>query len=264
MAAVAGLVLAATGAALGPVAQSIRTLDGSGETPAGARIEAVMGNGLAVAALGGFRALAADYLWLETYLAWAAGDRPATTTLIGLVTAMDERPEAFWLNGARMIAYDMAQWRLAEAAGRGPVSAAERRRIRGEQAGAALDLLEDARRWHPRSAAICIEMANVELCGRGNVAAAARWYRVAAGLPQAPRFAGRIHAELLRRLGRPAEAYLWLRRLHPTLPKGDPEAMPDVVLARIRALEAELQVTPGKRYTPTEVDGIGQCVQKKN
>ncbi len=260
----AGLVLVAAGMALQPLAESIRASGGFGESPAGARLDAVLGHGLAVAALGGFRALAADFLWVKTYLAWAAGDRPATNLLIGLVTAMDERPEAFWLNGARMTAYDMAHWRLAEAAGRGEGSAAQLGRIREEQAGAALELLEAARRWHPHSAAICIEMANIELCGRGDVAAAARWYRMAAELPQSPHCAGRIHAELLRRLGRRAEAYDWLRRLHPKLPTGDAEAMPDVVLARIRALESELQITAENRYTPTEVDGIGQSEQKKN
>jgi len=264
MAAAVGLVLAAAGAALQPLGDAVQGAAGPAEPPlAGARLDAILGRGVSVAVLGGYRALAADLLWLETYLAWTAGDRPATSALIRLVTAIDERPVSFWLNGARMIAYDMAQWRLAEAARDGDDSPEARRRIRAEQAGAALELLADARRWHPRDAAICIEMANVELCGRADVAAAARWYRAAAELPQAPPCAARVYAELLRRQGRPAEAYAWLRQLHPTLAANDPEAMPAVVLERIRRLEVELGIPAGDRYELPGIDGKTQRGQKK-
>lgn len=265
MAAVVGLALVATGAALEPVADPLRRAAGGAEPAlAPGRLDAIVGRGVSVAVLGGYRGLAADVLWLETYLAWADGDQPATTALIRLTTAVDERPEAFWLNGARMIAYDMAQWRLAAAARDGAESQAVARRCRREQADAALALLAEARRWHPASAAILIEMANIELCGRGDVAAAARWYRAAADLPQAPPCAARIYAELLRRQGRRAEAYAWLRRLHPTLPPGDPEAMAEVVLARIRELETELEIPAAGRYPSPGIDGSAQGGQKKN
>ncbi len=264
-AAVAGFALLAAGAALQPLADSLRGAAGVAEPPpAGARLDAMVGRGVSLAVLGGYRALAADLLWLETYVAWRAGDRSATAALIRMVTAVDERREWFWLNGARMIAYDMAHWRQAEAAADGNDSPARRRQIREEQAGAALDLLAEARRWHPRSAAVCMEMANIELCGRADAAAAARWYRAAAGLPGAPHCAARIFAELLRRQGRRTEAYAWLRRLHPTLRRGDPEAMPDVVLARIRELETELGIPAAARFAPPEIDLKSQRGQKKN
>ena len=245
------LALVAAGAALQPVAGPVRVA--LGPTVSAGRVirrDALVGRSVSVAVLGGFRALAADLLWLETYLAWAAGDQAATQALIRLVTSVDERPESFWLNGARMMAYDVAQWRIAAADRTGEPLAAVRRRIREEQAGAALDLLAEAQRWHPRSAAICIEMANLELFGRTDLAAAARWYRTAAEMPRAPHCAARIYGELLRRQGCRAEAYAWLRHLHPHLPRGDPEAMPDVVLARIRDLEDQLAIPEANRYAP--------------
>jgi len=217
--------------------------------PAGAVAE-TSAPAISAALLGGCRALVADGLWLETYEAWVRRDAAATTALIRLTTAMDDRPLYFWVNGARMLAYDLAQWRLDAAAAGGAVPAAVRARITAEQAELALGYLAEARRRHPQSADLCVEIANLHLHQRGDPAAAARWYREAAGRPDAPYYAARIHGELLRRLGRPAEAYAWLCHVHASLPPDDAAAMPALVLARIRALEAGLAIAPEKRYAP--------------
>jgi hypothetical protein len=250
-----GLLLAGLG--LRPVAAwseaATRGPEGAGPV---ADYRPLMGRGWGAAVLGGFRALVADGLWLKTYRAWSAGNLPATQTLIHLVTIVDDRPVFFWLNGARMLAYDMTQWRLAQTGAVSPPPAAVRRRIAEEQAALALQYLEEARRRHPDNAALCVEMAHIHLNLRADVAAAARCYRQAAELPDAPRYAARIHAQLLRRLGRPREAYLWLCRLHPTLPARDPEAMPDVVLRRIRDLEQTLAIPAAERYAAPAKDGL--------
>ncbi len=209
----------------------------------------VTGAGVSAAMLGGLRALVADGLWLKTYQAWAACDLPATERLIRLVTTVDDRPVCFWLNGARIMAYDMSEWRRAAHA-RGGGSADGERRIVEEQAETALGYLADAHRCHPESAAVCVETANIQLYRRRDLLAAAEWYQRAAGLPDAPYCAARIHGELLRRLGREREAYLWLCRLHPHLPANDPEAMAEVVLQRIRGLEEALSIPEGDKYKP--------------
>lgn len=253
-----GLLLAGLG--LRPLAAwSEATMRGPDAAGAVADFGPVMGRGLSAAVLGGFRALVADGLWLKTYRAWSAGDLPATQILIHLVTVVDDRPLFFWLNGARMLAYDMTEWRLAKIGAAGPAPAAVRRRIADEQAALALRYLEAARRRHPDNAALCVEMAHIHLNLRADVAAAARCYRQAAELPDAPRYAARVHAQLLRRLGRPREAYLWLCRLHATLPARDPEAMPDVVLQRIRELEETLAIPAAQRYAaPVEPARAGE------
>jgi len=212
------------------------------------RMNAVLGHGLSMAVLGEFRALVADLLWLKTYWAWMACDLPVTETMIRVVTTVDERPLCFWLNGARIMAYDMTQWRLRAASQKGAVPAALLRRIRDEQTGAALRLLENARGQHPESAAVCVEIANIHLNCRRDPAAAACWYRRAAALPDAPYYAARIYAELLKRLGRQREAYVWLRQLYPTLPPGEEAAGALIVLERIRGLEKVLVVPDSERY----------------
>jgi len=209
---------------------------------------AAAGQGLTLGVLGGFRAIAADFTWLRVYVIWETRDLPATETLLRLVTALDPRPLYFWLNGARIVAYDMTAWRIAAAGGYDAVPVALQERIGVEQARLALRRLDEAMAFHPASAELWIERANLELNRLHDTAAAAASYRRAAEQPGAPYYAARLHAELLRRFGRKAEALAWLVKLHPRLPRNDEAACADLVLERIRQLERELRVAPEAAY----------------
>lgn len=212
-------------------------------------ISTAVGPGVALALLGGFRALVADAVWIRMYATWEKRDLPATDSAIRVVSAIDPRPVYFWLNGARIVAYDFAAWRIEAEGGN---DAAPRERQDGivrEQAGRALGLIDRALLFHPESADLWIERANIELNRIQDVAAAAESYRRASELPRAPYYAARLHAEMLRRLGRHAEALAWLVKLHPTLPNEE-AAAPDVVLARIRELERQLGVPAQHVYRP--------------
>ncbi len=200
--------------------------------------------------LGGFRALAADFLWLRMHALWETRDLPGTQTLIGLTTAVDPRPIYFWLNGARILAYDLPAWRIGAEGGYETVPVERQRVIEAEQARLALRHIAAARRVQPASATLWIEQANIELNRLHDVAAAAESYRQAWAQPGAPYYAARLHAELLRRLGRKAEAYAWLRALHPQLPGHDEGAGAVLVLTRIRELERELAMSPPETYQP--------------
>lgn len=213
-------------------------------------VSTAVGPGVALALLGGFRALVADAVWIRMYATWEKRDLPATDSAIQIVSAIDPRPVYFWLNGARIVAYDFAAWRME---GEGGNDAAARERqdvIVREQAGRALSLIDRALIFHPGSADLWIERANIELNRIQDVAAAAESYRRASELPRSPYYAARLHAEMLRRLGRNSEALAWLVKLHPTLPNEE-AAAPDVVLTRIRELERQLGVPPQKVYRPT-------------
>jgi hypothetical protein len=191
------------------------------------------GSGGTLAVLGGLRSVVAGSFWLRTNLAWERKDAVATAALLHLTVAADERPLHFWLNGARMLAYDLPEWRIEAGA-----PAALRRRAVVEQAGAALDFLQRGMEWRGPSPEILIEMANIRLRALGDREGAARLFRRAAELPGAPYYAARVHAELLRELGHPGEALAWLRQILPGLPANDPAARRDVVLQRINELES--------------------------
>jgi hypothetical protein len=211
---------------------------------------AAAGQGVTLALLGGFRALVADVVWLSMYAAWERQDLPQTETLLRLVTAIDPRPAYFWLNGARILAYDLTAWRIARAGGYEQVPEGVQDRIGREQARRALQFLDAGMAYHPRSADLWTERANIELNRLQDLAAAAESYRRAWEQPDAPYFAARLHGELLRRLNRKAEALAWLTTLHPSLPAGVEGARADVVLERIRELERELAVPAERAYRP--------------
>ena len=215
-----------------------------------AELTASPGAGALFGWLGGFRALAADLLWVRMYAGWVERDLPGTQTLLKAVVAVDPRPVYFWLNGARILAYDLPVWRIAAEGGYKTVSAARQKAIEREHAELGLRQLAAARRVQTAQAALWVEQANIELNKLGDVAAAAASYRRAWEQPGGPYYAARIYAELLRLQGKNAEAYAWLRALHPQLPADDEAADAPLVLARIRELERTLAVPAAESYRP--------------
>jgi tetratricopeptide (TPR) repeat protein len=212
---------------------------------------AAAGQGITLALLGGFRALVADVVWLRMYVLWEQHDLPGTETLLRLVAAIDPRPLYFWINGARIVAYDLAAWRILDAGGYDHVPAPVMQRIVREQAQLALSYLDAAMAYHPANADLWVERGNIQLNRLGDLEAAAASYRKAWEQPNAPYYAARIHAELLRRMDRKAEALAWLVQVHPALPSGDASGA-DIVLERIRDLERELGVPPDRVYRPSQ------------
>jgi len=194
---------------------------------------ALAGSGGTLAVFGGMRSVLAGGFWLRANLAWERRDTAATTALLHLAVAADERPLYFWLNGARMIAYDLPGWQ-AEA-----VPEAVRQRNMARQAESAIAFLQRGLAAHGPAAELYIEMASIRLRVLGDRAGAARLFRQAAEQSGAPYYAARVYAELLRELGRPAEALVWLKQILPNLPANDPAARRDVVLQRIKGLEQE-------------------------
>lgn len=206
------------------------------------------GHGVMLALLGGFRTLVADAIWIRMYALWERRDMAATDTFIRLTTAIDPRPIHFWLNGARIIAYDIPVWRIEAAGGFNAVPEAVQTRTNHEQARVALSHLDAAMEHHPANPDLWVERANIQLNRLGDIAAAAQSYRRAWEQPGGPYYAARLHAELLRRSGRLAEALEWLVKLHPMLPPNEEGAGSDVVLSRIRELEQQLRIPPDQAY----------------
>ena len=205
------------------------------EAPAAAATERLL-NGL----LGGFRGLAANVAWLHLHGAWERSDPAAVETWVRLTTRLDPRPAFFWVQGARMLAYDVSAWRIrAEREATGMiVPEVVAGAIRRDSGRRALALLEQAWRVHPEDPWIAAEIALMHLHRMHDLELAATWYRVAAELPGSPAYAGRLHGELLRALGRPAEALAWYQALLPRLDPADPLAGHDVVRQRIAELQA--------------------------
>jgi tetratricopeptide (TPR) repeat protein len=168
-----------------------------------------------------------------------------------LITTLDPRPEFFWINGARMISYDVPRWRIREAGGYDAISAHRERAIIEEQAEQAFTFLEKARAFHPENYRLVMEVAQIYLNRLKDDAKAAEWFLKASRLPDCPYYVSRMYAELLRKQGKLNEAYTYLTGLYQSLPNDDPYALKNVVLERIHELEAELSIPVWERFMPS-------------
>lgn len=212
-------------------------------------IEGALGQGLIVGVLGGFRAVMADFLWIRTNTIWERRDRVKLDAMIRLVTTLDPRPEFFWINGSRMIAYDVPNWRIREEGGYTDVPELRQQALDREQAEQAFAMLERAREFHPNNAKLYLEVGQIYLNRLKDNENAAKWFLLASQQADAPYFAARIYGELLRREGKNSEAYDFLKQLHQDLPD-DPYAQKPIILDRIRELEEELKIPVWQRFQP--------------
>ncbi len=212
-----------------------------------ASVEDALGQGMIIGLLGGFRTLIADMLFINANVHWQNKDRPKTETLLRMVTAVDPRPMFFWLNGARMIGYDMPVWRVQELGGFDEVPKALKDQIWADYAHRAMHFIEGAKEFHPEDYRVPLEIAQIYNNRLEDKEKAAEWYLETTRYPDAPFFVARIHAELLRQAGREREAYNYLRNLYSTLPDDNPMATKPVVLGRIRDLEESLDLPAFQR-----------------
>ncbi|MGZ0654353.1 tetratricopeptide repeat protein [Coraliomargarita sp. W4R53] len=212
-------------------------------------IEGALGQGLVVGVLGGFRAILADFLWIRTNTIWERRDRVKLDAMVRLVTTLDPRPEFFWMNGSRMIAYDVPNWRIREEGGYDAVPEVRQQAIDFEQATQAFGLLDEALEFHPDRAKLYLEKGQIYLNRLKDDANAAKWFLKASEQADAPYYAARIYAELLRKQGKNTEAYAFLKDLHRALPN-EPYAQKGIILERIGELENTLKIPVWERFQP--------------
>lgn len=240
---IAGMILAGVAVILidGPLREEL------GHRPPA--VDIAPGHGLSTGSslpmlLGGFRAITADFIWLRAHQAWESREVEATGRWCRLAVRIDPRPRYFWVNAARIFAYDLADERIRQAGGGDRIPEAVIRQINEEQAEQALRLLAEALVHHPEDPLLLIEMAGIHLNRRGDVQMAAEAFEQAARHPQAPLFVERIHAGLLWRLGDRAGALNRLQRHHQrllqTLDGVDPLLLAGVE-ARLAAMEEDLE-----------------------
>ena len=218
-------------------------------------LEGALGQGLVVGVLGGFRAILADFLWIRTNTIWERRDRTKLDSMVRLVTTLDPRPDFFWINGSRMIAYDVPNWRIREEGGYSEVPEERQQVIDLEQSTQAFDLINQALNFHPENAKLYLEKAQIYLNRLKDDANAAKWFLRASEQDDAPYFAARIHAELLRKQGLDVEAYDFLKNLHIELPN-IPSAQKGIILERIIDLEKTLEIPFWERFTPSEEPSV--------
>ena len=175
--------------------------------------------------------LVADWSWLQANAAWEKRDEQSLRLWLRQTVAVEPEQFYFRANAARMLAYDVPEWRIvSEPAVPGSVAAAWKRAAADEAVALIL-------RGPAESPATWIEAGNIAWFAGGDLARAAEYFGRAAHLPHAPWHAGRIHARLLVETGRTREAAEFLREWVETLPADDPAAQRVLMQHRLAELE---------------------------
>ena len=221
--------------------QRLATVGFSGPTAVAVREK--LGQGLVLAALGGFRGLAANALMLQAHGAWEEKQWARVRSALEMATLLQPRVALFW---------DLASWHLAWNA----AVAAERyegeenetrRRIEARKwVEAGRELLERGTRAVPEKALLFQRLGDLYWQRLADYQAAAACYREALTKGDAPPYLERFVGYALDKAGDKVAALAYFQSLLRAMGENpDPGRKPEVVEREIRKLEAELERGPG-------------------
>jgi hypothetical protein len=187
-----------------------------------------------VAALSGFRAVVADFLFIQAHLAWERTEWGRVLFLFRQITTLQPRQPLFW----EMAAWHMA-WNASAAAMNDASQPRMALRVKAQREYFALgkDFLEQGVKNNPDSALLCEALARFYHDKLNDHARTSEYYAKAATFPGAHSYDRRFSAyELSYCDGREREAYERLRGLYD---EGERER-PPTLIKRLRVLEEKL------------------------
>jgi hypothetical protein len=200
-----------------------------------------------VAALGGFRSVVADFLFIQAHAAWERTEWSRMLLLFRQITTLQPRAILFW---------DMAAWHmawnasLAAANDQSQPRLALRVKAQREYFAIGKDFLERGIRNNPEHPQLYESLARLHREKYNDHARASEFFAKAASLPGAPSYAKRFSAyELSYCEGREREAYERLRQLYDS---GEQERLPTLI-GRLKFLEEKLNIPQDQRITNAEL-----------
>ena len=199
-----------------------------------------------VAALSGFRAVLADFLFIQAHVAWEQTEWGRVLFLFRQVTTLQPHVPLFWETAA----WHMA-WNASAAAINDPTQPRQALRVKAQRDYFALgkDFLERGIKNNPRNPKLYESMAMLYRDKYNDHARASEFYRKAADCPGAPDYDKRFSAyELSYCDGWEPQAYIQLRRLYD---EGDRERLPTLI-RRLKYLEEKLNI-PKEQRIPEQV-----------
>lgn len=204
-----------------------------------------LGKGITLAVLGGYRNVAANFVWLSMYGDWQYRRKAEVLKKMELAVTLNANALYFWVDGSRIIANDMPVWQVGEAAMESlfvEPSGIEIRKQYGEQA---LRFLEDAPGELATQIPILLEKAVICWQRLADLDRALTYLEMAVARSDVPYYVCRVYAELLIKDGRKQKAYEYLKAHYASLPDSDQRAMKPLVARRIAELENELRSVQG-------------------
>ena len=199
-----------------------------------------------VAALSGFRAILADFLFIQAQAAWERTEWGRVLFLFRQVTALQPHVPLFW----DMAAWHMA-WNASAAAINDPKQPRQALRIKAQREYFSIgkDFLERGIKNNPRNPKLYESLAMLYRDKYDDNARASEFFRKAADCPGAPSYDKRFSAyELSYCEGWEPQAYIQLRRLYD---EGEQERLPTLI-KRLKYLETKLNVPKEQRIREAE------------
>jgi hypothetical protein len=194
-----------------------------------------------IAALSGFRAMLADFLFIQAHAAWERTEWGRVLFLFRQVTALQPHVPFFW----EMAAWHMA-WNASAAAINDRSQPRQALRVKAQREYFAIgkDFLERGIKNNPRNPKLYETLAILYRDKYNDHARASEFFRKAADCPGAPSYDKRFSAyELSYCEGWEPQAYIQLRRLYDD---GEQERLPTLI-KRLKYLEGKLNVPKGQR-----------------
>ena len=206
--------------------------------PTAVAIREKLGQGLALAALGGFRGLAANALMLQAHGAWEEQQWVRVRSSLELATLLQPRVAVFWDTASWHLA-----WNAAVAAERysGEPSETRRRLEARRWVEAGRSLLERGTKAVPERALLFQRLGDLYWQRLEDYQAAADCYRQAITKGDAPPYLERFVGYALDKAGDKRGALAYFRELRAQMgTPPNPERRPEVVDREILKLEKEL------------------------
>ena len=206
--------------------------------PTAVALREKLGQGLALAFLGGFRGLAANALMLEAHTAWENQQWVRVRSALELATMLQPRVAMFW---------DTASWHLAWNAAvaaeqySGEPNETRRRMEARRWVEAGRDLLERGTKAVPEKALLFQRLGDLYWQRLADYSSAARWYREALSKGDAPPYLERFVGYALDKAGDKRGALDYFRELRSRMgAHPDPARRPEVLDREIQRLETEI------------------------
>lgn len=210
--------------------------------PTAVAVREKLGQGLALAALGGFRGLAANALMLQAHAAWEEKKWVRVRGALEMATLLQPRVALFW---------DLASWHLAWNAAVAAEQSTEepsetRRRLEARRwVEAGRDLLERGTKAVPEKAILYQRLGDLHWQRLSDYATAARYYREALTKEGAPPFLERFVGYALEKSGDLPAALAYFRILRQSMGEPpDPLRQPELVERKILELEKQTESPP--------------------
>ena len=182
--------------------------------------------------MGSMTPILANIFFLRAYNFWEQKNIPKTKQYLYLSTVMNPHISVFWIEGARIIAYDIPSWTQTQQPDKGIDQ------IRIQEAKNALNYLDRGNYFHSKNYLFPLEKAQIYLHRLKNLQGALYFYKKAIQ-QNAPWYVGRIYAELLEQNSQIEEAHEFLKKWYQTLPDDSMNlrSMKGLIFKRIKELE---------------------------